>query len=149
MAKVSSTMTDHAIPVLVVDDDSSIRETLRAVLQDEGYAVDDAPDGAQALDLLQTFVDPHVVLMDLRMPVMDGIQLAGKIADDDTLVARHAYTAITANPELVADAQQATRGRFSLPVLTKPFDLDDVLSHVAKEAARLMGGNTTPPNDAH
>ena len=137
-------MTDRAIRVLVVDDDRSIRETLRALLQDEGYVVAEAGDGAQAIALLRTLRDPYVVLMDLRMPVMDGTKLLELIAADDALVARHAYTVITANPDAVAGAVNATRGRFSLPVLTKPFDLDDVLTHVAQTGARLLAGHAGP-----
>jgi CheY-like chemotaxis protein len=146
--KGSIPMADRAIRVLVVDDDRSIRETLRAVLQDEGYTVAEAGDGAQAIALLRAFRDPHVVLTDLRMPVMDGIKLLELVAADDALVTRHAYTVITANPDTVPSAVQATRGRFSLPVLTKPFDLDDVLTHVAQTGARLIAGHELPPDVA-
>jgi two-component system response regulator MprA len=133
-------MTDRVIRVLVVDDDRSIRETLRAALQDEGYSVAEAADGAQAIALLRTLRDPYVVLMDLRMPVLDGVKLLDLIAGDDALVARHAYTVITANPDAMPAATAATRGRFSLPMLTKPFELDDVLAHVAQTGARLLAG---------
>lgn len=133
-------MHDHVIRVLVVDDDYAIRETLRSALQDEGYSVEEASDGEQALALLHTLHDPYVVLTDLRMPKMDGIKLLGCIADDDVLATRHSYAVITANPDAVPAAQRAARGRFAVPVLLKPFELDDVLAHVAQAGARLLAG---------
>ncbi len=138
-------MTDDVIHVLVVDDDRSIRETLRAALQDEGYSVVEAGDGRQAISLLRSLGEPHVVLMDLRMPLLDGTKLLELIAADDRLVARHAYAVITANPDAVAAARRATHGRFALPVFTKPFDLEEVLTYVADAGARLLAGHDTPP----
>ena len=138
-------MTDRVVRVLVVDDDRAIRETLKAALQDEGYSVAEASNGAQALSLLRDAHDSYVVLLDLRMPVMGGAKLLETVAADDRLVARHAYTIITANPDVVPAAQAATHGRFSVPVILKPFDLDDVLEHVAHTAASLMGNHGAGP----
>ena len=58
--------------VLVVDDDIDIRETISLVLEDEGYAVASASNGAEALAYLQAHPPPDVILLDLMMPVMDG-----------------------------------------------------------------------------
>ncbi|MFP5392017.1 MAG: EAL domain-containing protein, partial [Gammaproteobacteria bacterium] len=57
--------------VLVVDDDRSTRSTLRYTLQRDGFKVEEAADGAQALTMLKRF-RPDVILMDAVMPVMDG-----------------------------------------------------------------------------
>src|SRR5919199_497806 len=57
--------------VLVVEDDESIRECVQVVLEDEGYDVIEASDGAAALALLDT-VWPDVILLDMLMPGMDG-----------------------------------------------------------------------------
>lgn len=62
----------EAIHVLVVDDDDDVRETLEIVLETAGFTVSTAPDGMQALERLRTSNAPHVVLLDLRMPVMSG-----------------------------------------------------------------------------
>ena len=61
--------------VVVVDDDTLMREVLKAVLRDEGYAVvGEARDGAEALGLIQRLA-PDVVCLDVNMPGMSGIEV--------------------------------------------------------------------------
>jgi CheY-like chemotaxis protein len=61
--------------ILVVDDDADIRDSLREVLEDEGYDVDCVANGREALDFLKAASPrPCVILLDLMMPVMDGWQ---------------------------------------------------------------------------
>jgi DNA-binding response OmpR family regulator len=57
--------------VLVVDDDPNIRDVLATALRDEGYRVDTASDGAEALQLARKH-EPGAVILDVMMPVMDG-----------------------------------------------------------------------------
>lgn len=65
-------MTESEKLILVVDDDQDIRESLRDVLEDQGYRVATAANGRDALDQLQGGLRPSIVLLDLMMPVMDG-----------------------------------------------------------------------------
>lgn len=131
-------MSDTVVRVLVADDDRAIRETLRAVLEEEGYAVVEAADGGRALEILRAQAAPHVVLLDLRMPVMDGAAVLRTVAADERLATRHAYAIITANPELVPAALDGAKGRLlSVPVILKPFDLDAVLETVERAAYGL------------
>jgi CheY-like chemotaxis protein len=65
-----STQTNHC--VMVVDDDQDIREILAEALSDAGYRVVTAKNGAEALEIL-TNVKPSLILLDLNMPIMDGI----------------------------------------------------------------------------
>ena len=58
--------------VLIVDDQLDMRETLAEILQLEGYRVATAANGQEALKQLRSQPLPHVILLDLRMPVMDG-----------------------------------------------------------------------------
>ena len=60
--------------VLIVDDDRAIRELLRTWLELEGYCVETAEDGAQAVAFLACQATPWVVLMDVQMPRMGGIE---------------------------------------------------------------------------
>jgi CheY-like chemotaxis protein len=61
--------------ILVVDDDQDIRDSLREVLEDEGYEVACVANGREALDYLKAAsTKPCVILLDLMMPVMDGWQ---------------------------------------------------------------------------
>nr|WP_229489606.1 EAL domain-containing protein [Pseudoduganella namucuonensis] len=66
--------------VLVVDDDRSTRSTLRYTLQRDGFQVEEASDGEQALAMLKRF-QPDVILMDAVMPVMDGFTACAKLQE--------------------------------------------------------------------
>ncbi|HEU4844668.1 MAG TPA: EAL domain-containing protein, partial [Burkholderiaceae bacterium] len=66
--------------VLVVDDDRSTRSTLRYTLQRDGFRVEEAADGAQALAMLKRF-QPDVILMDAVMPVMDGFTACARMQE--------------------------------------------------------------------
>ena len=71
--------------VLVVDDDREVSGTLADILEDAGYQVMVAGDGAEALDLLRRGPRPSLVLLDLRMPRMDGFQFQAEKRRDPTL----------------------------------------------------------------
>ncbi|HUP51249.1 MAG TPA: response regulator [Longimicrobiales bacterium] len=71
--------------VLVVDDDSSSRLLARAVLEKRGYSVDEAGDGAQALDRLRVGPPVALVVADLNMPEMDGLELLWQMRADADL----------------------------------------------------------------
>ena len=60
--------------LLVVDDEFDLTNTLRAVFQSAGYRVDTATDGGQAMNALRSHV-PDLVLMDVMMPLMDGLKV--------------------------------------------------------------------------
>jgi CheY-like chemotaxis protein len=89
--------------VLVVDDDQDIRETLAELLTDEGYLVESASNGREALTTLRNGVRPDVILLDLMMPVMDGYQFRDE-QRADPLLASIPVIVITAgsNPSLSA-----------------------------------------------
>ena len=67
-----------ATKVLIVDDDRTIREVLRAMLGYEGCVVVDVPDGESALAVADE-IDPDVVLLDLTMPGMDGLDVCRRL----------------------------------------------------------------------
>ena len=70
---------DASLRVMVVDDNDGFRESLVALLAAGGHrVVGEATNGRQALDVVQT-VEPDVVLMDIRMPVMDGIETTRRL----------------------------------------------------------------------
>jgi signal transduction histidine kinase len=76
MSAISTTTRDD--PILLVDDEEDIRDVLRLALTDAGYAVVEAENGQQALDLFLK-KRPPIVVTDIKMPVMDGIQLLRRI----------------------------------------------------------------------
>jgi DNA-binding NarL/FixJ family response regulator len=66
--------------VFIVDDHAAFRAGVRAVLEADGYhVVGEAPDGRRGLDAVQT-LNPDVVLLDVRLPDMDGFTVAGRLA---------------------------------------------------------------------
>jgi CheY-like chemotaxis protein len=64
--------------VLIVEDDRDLREAYVTILQSEGFSVKSAENGADALDLISKEGDPGIIFLDLRMPVMDGIEFLKK-----------------------------------------------------------------------
>ena len=112
--------------VLVVDDDPAILELLEGALRAEGYAVETAPDAGTALDRLWAAWDaqPDVILLDLRLPAVDGKTFAEL---DRALPVRHApLVLMSALPE-AADVAPELAAR---DVLRKPFDLDELLERL-------------------
>jgi CheY-like chemotaxis protein len=72
--------------VLVVEDDQDVRELLAEILQEAGYAVSCAANGLRALELLRSGAEqPAVILVDLRMPVMDGVEFCRQKCADNAL----------------------------------------------------------------
>jgi CheY-like chemotaxis protein len=71
--------------ILVVDDDPGIGEAMFDVLGDEGYAVDLARNGLEALNKLRTAQHPALILLDLMMPVMDGFGFRAEQLKDPVL----------------------------------------------------------------
>jgi CheY-like chemotaxis protein len=126
-------MTD--CPVLVVDDDSSILETISEALSLEGYDVATAANGAEALEVFAS-VRPHVVLLDMRMPVLDGWGFARELKSRG--LAAHVIV-MTAAQDARAWADQIGAAAF----LAKPFELLDLLDHV--ERFCTQGGEAIAP----
>lgn len=125
-------------PVLVVDDNSDIRETIRLTLEDEGYQVLEAPDGQTALAQLRATADPLIVLLDHLMPELDGLETLDTIAADPALAQRHAYIMLTADGRTEPVRLTSGGGAWHVPVVAKPFDLDDLLAAVARAREWLL-----------
>lgn len=68
--------------ILVADDDKEILNAIKIYLTNEQMIVYTASDGQEALDMLETHPDVHLIIMDLMMPKMDGIQAILKIRQD-------------------------------------------------------------------
>ncbi len=90
-------MAPILMPILIVDDDEAIRETLRFLFEDAGYDVEEAEDGVAALARLRASARPMVVLLDLMMPRMNGDQMLATVADDPILRTFHVYIMVTAS----------------------------------------------------
>ena len=105
--------------ILVVDDDPSILHLVAEILADEGYPVTTAENGAAALDCMSQ-AHPELVLLDMRMPVMDGWGFARAL---DERGIRLPVVVMTA----ARDARQWSREIGASGWVAKPFDIDDLL----------------------
>lgn len=68
-------------PILIVDDEQDILDVYRATLEDEGFSVITASNGVEAIALAQEN-NPKLILMDVKMPVLDGIEALTKLKED-------------------------------------------------------------------
>lgn len=112
------TADQAARPILIVDDEPAILEMLRDVLEDEGFGVVTADNGAAALRLLQK-ISVGLVLMDFMMPGLNGLELADQLRQQP-------HTADLPLILMSAVPPSETAGRF-LGVIPKPFALDLVV----------------------
>ena len=124
--------------VLIVDDDEAIRASLRLVLEDAGYRVAEAIHGGEALTLLRRCSERRVVLLDQRMPVLDGTGVLRTLQTDPALAQQHSVVLITALPQLPLPTQNLS-ALLGVPVLKKPINADRLLALVAQQARRLSG----------
>ena len=114
--------------VLVVDDDEGIREVVTTVLSGEGYTVHEARNGAEALALVALEL-PAVILLDMRMPVLDGWRFAA------TYRQQHDHEAPLVCMTAATDAAQRAAEIAAEATLAKPFDLEDLLAVVGRYCA--------------
>jgi two-component system response regulator HydG len=101
--------------ILVVDDEVNARTALCELLKDEGYGTESAADGFKALGKIAAFA-PDLVLTDLKMPGMDGIQLLGKIREQDPDVPVVVMTAFGEVETAVGAMRAGARDYLSKPV---------------------------------
>jgi DNA-binding NtrC family response regulator len=117
--------------LLIVDDETSVRYTLRAVFEAEGYEVAEAEDGSAALAAARRAL-PDVVLTDLAMPTMDGMALLRELRQIDTTLPVVMLTAQGSERRAVEAMKQG-----AWDYLTKPFDIDEVVLTVANAVERF------------
>ena len=123
--------------VLVVDDDESIRESLQFFLEDEGYLVVTAHDGLAAMGIIPTLAGPTVILLDLVMPRLDGYGVLRALADHPEKRDAHAIFLMTANRDRLTPAVVQLLGSLGIPVLPKPFDVEQLKEQIWSAFARL------------
>jgi CheY-like chemotaxis protein len=123
--------------VLIVDDDAEIRDVLHALLEDEGYHVEEARHGEEALRILRASPQRFVVLLDLRMPVLDGVAVVDMIEKEKTLRQRHAYILVTADNRTLPLSFVQKLTNLQIPVLSKPFEDHRLFALVAASVDRL------------
>ncbi|AJD92364.1 response regulator [Jeotgalibacillus malaysiensis] len=105
--------------VLIVDDQFGIRILLNEILEKEGYQTFQAANGLEALALLKE--EPDLVLLDMKIPGMDGIEILRRMKEEETEIK---VIIMTAYGELGMIQEAESLG--ALTHITKPFDIQDI-----------------------
>ncbi|MCB2297895.1 response regulator transcription factor [Clostridium tagluense] len=125
--------------ILVVDDEESILDVLTCALKREGYSIEKAHNGQEALDKVKSF-NPHIIILDLMLPVINGYDVCKKLQNENIgiimLTAKNDIIDKIVGLELGAD-----------DYLTKPFDLREVLARVKSLARRFKKTTDEKSND--
>jgi two-component system, OmpR family, response regulator MprA len=123
--------------ILVVDDERAVRDSLRRALELQGYQVDLAADGAEALAQLESNGQPDAVVLDILMPGMDGLEVCRRIREQGSEVPVLMLTARDAVGDRVAGLDAGADD-----YLVKPFALEELLARI-----RALLRRTTPTAD--
>ena len=114
--------------ILVVDDQFGVRSLLVEIFQGDQHEVETAADGAEALGLLKLF-EPDLILMDIKMPGMNGIETLGRMRE---LECQAGVIMMTAYYGDLAKIKQAKDDLGILNYMSKPFDLFELRERVRK-----------------
>jgi two-component system, chemotaxis family, chemotaxis protein CheY len=114
--------------ILIVDDDDSIRQIVHLCLTEEGYSVKEARNGEIALEILAEW-EPELILLDLRMPIMDGWEFARRYR-----LTEGPHAPIVAFVAALNAAQECAELDVA-GIISKPFDLEDLLTAVRAQLA--------------
>ena len=116
-------MGEH-IRILVVDDDESIRKVLKTILEEEGYAVDTAENGKEAIKKSRAKFY-NLALIDIRLPDMEGTKLLTEMKENTPKMVK---IIITGYPSLENAIEAVDKGADAY--ILKPFDMDNVLNKI-------------------
>ncbi|MEW8995572.1 response regulator transcription factor [Clostridium sp.] len=125
--------------ILVVDDEKSIADAIAYAFKREGYSIETAYDGEEALKKIQTF-KPHVVILDVMMPKMNGYEVCKKLGDRDDL----GIVMLTAKNDIVDKVLGLELGADDY--IVKPFDIREILART-KSLIRRLNKNVNESED--
>lgn len=112
------------IRVLIADDEQAIRDALAAALQRAGFSVLEAPDGRQALELVES-EEPDIIVLDILMPELDGRQVCRRLREQDIWTPVIMLTQISATGEKISSLEEGADD-----YLNKPFDSYELIARI-------------------
>jgi len=121
--------------ILLVEDDAAIREALDEVLAGLGYEVVSAPDGRGGLRLAAEQTEPCPILLDWRMPVLDGPEFLARLRE---LPRGKEFPVILSTADRAA-TDLTMGGDQVAAILSKPFDLESLLAALSRASTRATG----------
>ncbi len=125
--------------ILVVDDERAVRESLRRALELEGYEIELAEDGAQALERLRSEPEPDAMVLDVLMPGVDGLEVSRTLRRDGSKLP---ILMLTARAQIDDRVEGLDAGADDY--LTKPFALEELLARVRALLRRTSDGAGQP-----
>ncbi len=119
--------------ILIVEDEPNVRETLKDILELEGFCVATAENGQDALGRLQSYEHPCLILLDLMMPVMNGWQFL------EALEAKHQHVLATIPVVVVSAVADLTdvQQKYQCQVMKKPVNMQTLIA-LAKEYCQFV-----------
>lgn len=117
---------NQKVSILTVEDEEDIRFVLREILKLEGYAVDEAGTGEEALSFLRSGREYSLILLDLRLPDMTGLEFAGRVAEEG--LPKSPIVLLSANPAI----KQLPVPLDVVGAVGKPFDMDVLLATIER-----------------
>jgi two-component system response regulator MprA len=122
--------------ILIVDDERAVRESLRRALELEGYEIELAEDGAEALERLDAEPEPDAMVLDVLMPRMDGLEVSRTVRRSGS---RLPILMLTARTQVEDRVEGLDAGADDY--LTKPFALEELLARVRALLRRTGDGS--------
>jgi two-component system response regulator MprA len=122
--------------ILVVDDERAVRDSLRRALELEGYDVELAADGEEALERLNTNGEPDAVILDILMPKLDGLEVCRRLRREGH---RLPVLMLTARDEVENRVAGLDAGADDY--VTKPFALEELLARMRALLRRTSSGS--------
>jgi CheY-like chemotaxis protein len=122
-----SSQPESGRSILLVEDDEIVRRAIQMVLEWEGYQVDCATNGQEALDFLRQGSRPALILLDVMMPVLDGGQFRSEQKRDP---------ALAAIPVIVVSAASFAASIEADSFVRKPFEVEELLHAIRDHAPR-------------
>jgi two-component system, OmpR family, response regulator MprA len=124
------------VKILIVDDERAVRESLRRALELEGYEIELAEDGAEALERLESEPEPDAMVLDVLMPRIDGLEVSRTLRRNGSRIPILMLTARTQVDDRVEGLDAGADD-----YLTKPFALEELLARMRALLRRTTDGS--------
>ena len=132
--------TQHSYRILITDDDNRCREALREIMRPQGFETLEASCGEEAIDIVRGGVEVHLVMLDMQMPTLTGLETLQLVRQINALLPAILVTA-DANESLM---RQAIRSQV-YSVIPKPVNKNVVLYTVVRALGRIYGPRPARP----
>ncbi|MBC8192492.1 MAG: sigma-54-dependent Fis family transcriptional regulator [Candidatus Marinimicrobia bacterium] len=122
---------DNNLSILIVDDELSVRDSLSNWFIEDGYSVDTAEDAKVALKKIEAF-NFHIILVDIKLPGMDGLELNRRIKsinDEAVVIIMTAFASVDSAVQALKDG--------AYDYVCKPFD-PDAITHIIRNASKTI-----------